>query len=131
MGAGAVARVRRGNRLGTAALGKLGGRISTGIAKAQRGERPCRGAHVASETTRPVVGFVQSAAFLATTGRGNGRRDGRQLEMTQETRDDRLLGDGGNDPECAAAAQGKVAKLPPPTQWRKTRGHIQGKDSPQ
>ena len=51
--------------------------------------------------------------------------------MPQDARDHRLLGDGGNDPQCATAAQGKVARLPPPTQWRKTRGHIQRKDAPQ
>ena len=40
------------------------------------------------------------------------------LQMTQDARDHRLLGDGGNDPERAASAQG-------------TGGHIQGKHAPQ
>jgi hypothetical protein len=52
-------------------------------------------------------------AFLAQTGRCNGRRDGGQLEMTQDVRDQRLLGNGSNDPERAASAQ-------------ETRGHKRG-----
>ena len=34
------------------------------------------------------------------------------MEMTQDARDHRLLGDGGNDPQCATVAKG-------------TRGHSQ------
>jgi hypothetical protein len=51
--------------------------------------------------------------------------------MTQDARNDCLLGDGGHDPERAAVAEEKVARLPPPTQWRKTGGHIQVKHAPQ
>lgn len=76
-----------------------GGRISNGISKAQRGETRRRYAHVADETRSRVVGLVESEYFLATTGRGNRRWDGRQLEMTQNARHDRLLSDGGNDAE--------------------------------
>jgi len=52
------------------------------------------------------------------TGRGYGRWDGRQLEMPQDARDHRLLGDDGHDPERAAAA-------------KRTRGHLQPKDTAQ
>src|SRR5262249_33621783 len=38
---------------------------------------------------------------------------------------------GGNDAQGAAAAQRKVARLPPPTQWRKTGCHIQIKHATQ
>ncbi len=64
------------------------------------------------------VGFVEREEFLATTGRGNGRWHGGQLEVTQDARDHRLLGDGGNDPQGATAAQ-------------RTGGHIQSKDAAQ
>src|SRR5262249_27683672 len=47
----------------------------------------------------------------ASTGRGNRRWDGGQLAMTQDTRDDRLLGHSRNNTERAAAAKGKVARL--------------------
>ncbi len=45
------------------------------------------------------VGLVEREYLLATTGRGSGRRDGRQHAMTQDARDHRLMGDGGNDPQ--------------------------------
>jgi len=70
-----------------------------GIAQAHKGERRRRDAHVADETTPRVVGLVESEYFLAHTGRGNRRWDGRQLEMPQDTRDHRLLGDDGNNTE--------------------------------
>jgi hypothetical protein len=66
---------------------------------AHRGETRRRYAHVADETAPRVVGLVESEYLLATTGRGNRRWDGRQLEMTQHARNDRLLSDGGNDAE--------------------------------
>jgi hypothetical protein len=56
------------------------------------------------------VGLVESEYLLATTGRGNGRRDGRQLAMTQDARNHRLLGDGSNDPQCATSAKRQVAR---------------------
>jgi hypothetical protein len=64
------------------------------------------------------VGFVEREEFLASTGRGNRRWDGGQLAMTQDARDDRLLGNSSNKTERAAAAQG-------------TSGHIQRKYTPQ
>ena len=51
-------------------------------------------------------------SFLASTGRSDGGRDCRKLQMTQDPRDYRLVGDGGNDPERATSAEG-------------TGGHIQ------
>ena len=86
------------------------------------GKRDCKGAkvmrytcaHVADEITLRVVGFVASASLLATTGRCHGRWNGRELEMTQDAPDHRLLGDGGNDPECTTPA-------------KRTWGHIQVK----
>jgi len=55
--------------------------------------------HVADGTTPRGVGLVESTYLLATTGRGKGRGNGRELGMTEDTRDHRLLGDDGNDPE--------------------------------
>jgi hypothetical protein len=53
--------------------------------------------HVVDETTPRVVGSVESEYLLAHTGRGNRRWDGGELEMPQDARDHRLLGDDGND----------------------------------
>src|SRR5262249_20871846 len=93
---------------------------------------PRRCAHVAHETTRDGGGLGNPIErFVASTGRGKRRRVGRELQMAEHLSDYRGLGDGGNEPERATAAQGKVARLPPPTQWRKTRGHIQSKHAPQ
>lgn len=75
------------------------GRISNGISKAHRGKTHRHCVHIADETTRYVVGLVESAYLLATTGRCNGMWNGRQVEMAQDARDYRLLGDGGNDLE--------------------------------
>jgi len=76
-------------------FGSLGERISN----AQRGEIHRRCMRLAEETTPRVVGLVESEYFLATTGRCNRKWVGRRLEMTQDARDDRLLGDGGNNAE--------------------------------
>lgn len=62
------------------------------------------------------VGLGESVYLLAITGRGKGRGNGRQLEMTEDTRDHRLLGEGGKDVQCALSVPG-------------TRGHIQLKDA--
>ena len=108
-----------GEGLGTGGLESGWGEDFKGDFKRSKGEVPFRCAHVTHETTRDVVGLGNPIErFLATTGRCNRRWDGRQLEMTQDARDHRLLGDGGNDPERATAAQG-------------TRGHIQMKHAPQ
>ena len=73
--------------------GGVGGLPSGGVT-------PRRGAHVAYEPTRDVVGLGNPIErCLATTGRGNRRWDGGQLAMTQDARDDRLLGHGGNNAE--------------------------------
>ena len=56
--------------------------------------------HVASETTRDVVGLGDPIErFLARTGRRERRGDGRKLQMTQDACEHRLLGHGGNDAE--------------------------------
>ena len=70
------------------------GTISNGISKVQRDEISRRCAYVAYGRW---WGLVKSQDFLATTGRGNGRWDGRQLKMTQDARDHRLMSDDGND----------------------------------
>jgi hypothetical protein len=57
------------------------GEDDQGITKAQKGERRRCDAPVADETTPRVVDFIEYEAFLATTGWGNGRWDGRELEM--------------------------------------------------
>lgn len=57
-------------------------------------------AHVVPEPTGDGVGLSDPVErFLARTGGSNGGWDGRKLEMTQDARDHRFLGDGGNDPE--------------------------------
>ena len=121
-----------GEGIGKGSGGRRGGKISNGIANAQRCATHLQWAHVAPETTRDVVGLGDPVErCLANTSRCNGRWTRGQLEMTQDARDHRFLGHGGNDPERAASAQGKVARLPPPTQWRKTGGHSQSKHMPQ
>src|SRR5215468_12142783 len=88
------------------------------MAQTQQGERRRRAAPVADETTPRGVGLVERAYLLAHTGRGNRRWDGRQLEMPQDTRDHRLLGDDGNNTECAPSA-------------KRTGAHLQTKDAAQ
>ena len=61
------------------------------------------------------VGFVEREAFLASTGRGNRRWDGGQLAMTQDARDDRLLG------VLFLTARTSIYRLP-----TKTRGALLG-----
>ena len=86
------------------------------MAQAQQDERRRCDAPVADETTPRVVGLVERAYLLAHTGRGHRRWDGRQLEMPQDARDHRLLGDDGNDVQGATTAQ-------------RTGAHIQPKDA--
>jgi hypothetical protein len=65
-----------------------------------RHETHLRCTHVAPETTCDVVSLGDSVErCLAHTGRCNGRWDRGQLAMTQDARNDCLLGDGSNDPE--------------------------------
>ena len=83
------------------------------MAQAHKGElRRCY-AHVAVATTPRVVDFIEYEAFLATTGWGHGRWDGRELEMPEDTRHDRLLSDDGNDTQRAPAAKGTGAHIQP------------------
>src|SRR5262249_9174390 len=90
------------------------------------GTRACTGAQVCKRPSRRArrrqdhagVGLVEHEYLWATTGGCNGRWDGRELEMPQDARDHRLLGDDSNDPECTTSAKG-------------TRGHIQAKDAAQ
>jgi hypothetical protein len=56
--------------------------------------------------------------FLTRTGGSNGRWDGRKVQMPEDPRDHRLVGDGGHDPERTAAA-------------KRVSGHIQSKHTPQ
>jgi hypothetical protein len=87
-------------------LGESWGDDFTRDCQAQRGARPRRCAHAASETTPRVVGVVNPGASLwATTGRCHGRWGGRQLAMAPETRHNRRLGNGGNEPERATSTQ--------------------------
>src|SRR5262245_28852004 len=88
------------------------------MAKAQQGERRRCYAHVADATTPRVVDLIEYEAFLATTGRGHRRGDRRQLEMSEDTRNDRLLSDDGNDTQRDPAA-------------KRTGAHIQPKDAAQ
>jgi hypothetical protein len=98
-----VSTVPGGEGFGMAGLGKLRGRRGEDF-KPDFKARRCaaiyhRCAHITYETTSDVVGLVEREEFLATTGRCNGRWNRRQLEMTQDACDHRLLGDGGNDPQ--------------------------------
>ena len=68
---------------------------------------------------------------LASTSWGNWRRVGRALQMVEHLADHLGLGDGGDHPQRSLMAKRKVARLPPPTQWRKTGSHIQSKHAPQ
>ena len=84
----------------------MGKPIANGIANAQKGATPRRCAHIANETARDCVGLGNPIKrFLASTGRGK-RRVGRELQMAEHLSDHLGLGDGGNDPERATAAQG-------------------------
>ena len=82
----------------------MGTPIANGIANAQKGATPRRCAHVANETTRDGVGLGNPIErCLASAGRGERRRVGRELQMAEHLPDHLGLGDGGNDPERAAA----------------------------
>ena len=48
---------------------------------------------------------------------------GSKFPMAEELADPFPLGNRGNDPPRSPRAKRKVARLPPPTQWRKTAGH--------
>ena len=96
MGEEGVAEVWRGEDLGTAGFRKAGG------GRFQTGFHSCNGAnYAAAARTSPMghtgVSLVKGEYLLATTGWSNGRWDGGQLEVAQDARDERLLGDGGND----------------------------------
>ena len=62
------------------------------------GERHLCGTHVASEPPRHGVSLGEHVCLLASTGRGNGRWDRRELEMPQDPRDHGLLGDDSHEP---------------------------------
>ena len=124
----ADAGVSRCEGLGTARREKLGGNDFKRDFKAATGRMtPLRRAP--RLWSHAGAGFVEGKYLLAKAGRGNGRWDGGQLEMAQDAGNHRLLGDGGQDAQGATAAKRKVARLPPPTQWRKTGCHIHIKDA--
>src|SRR5438309_12049125 len=56
---------------------------------------------------------------------------GRALQMAEELADHLGLGNGGDYPQRPLTAKRKVARIPPPTQWRKTGSHIQSKHASQ
>ena len=89
-GAGQAPQEGGGERAGRPwSAGSSGKPIANGIATAQKGVTPRRGAHVAYEPTRDVVGLGNPIErCLATAGRGNRRWDGGKLAMTQDARDD-------------------------------------------
>jgi hypothetical protein len=79
-GLGCVSRVLRGRGLGHGRWWQAReGRWHTGV------HRLCT--HVTDGTTPRVVGLVEHGACVAITGQGNGRWNGRELEMPQDTRD--------------------------------------------
>jgi hypothetical protein len=64
-----------------------------------------------------VLGVLGERPYLlADTGRRDGRRKGGELEMTQNTRHHRLLGDDGDEAQGAPATH-------------RTGGHLQTKDA--
>ena len=94
--ASGLGRVRRGRRGGTSSNG-------LSLSQGRRGERPAAArrrlwAHAGG-------GLVERQYLLATTGWGNGRGNGRQRAMPEDTGDHRLLGDGGHDAQGATATQ--------------------------
>jgi len=95
-GSGGVSRVPRGREPwnGWQAGREDGTRAGTG---AQVGKRPSRRARRRQD--HAGVGLVEHEYRWATAGGCNGRWDGRQLEMPQDARDHRLLGDDGNNPK--------------------------------
>ena len=54
--------------------------------------------HVTARTPPRGVSLGERVYLVATTGRGNGRRDRCELEMPEDARDYCLLGEDGNDP---------------------------------
>src|SRR5262249_42861081 len=86
MGEAAATGVPSGAGLGTAGCGREG-EDDNGMAQVHQGEGRRCDARGADESTPRVVGLVECAHLLATTGRGNGWGNGRQLEMPQDTRD--------------------------------------------
>ena len=92
----------------------MGTPIANGIANAQKGATPRRCAHVANETTRDGVG-LGNPIERCLAGRSKRRWDGGQLAMTQEARDDRLLG------VLCLTARTRIDRLP-----TKTRGALLG-----
>ena len=89
--------------LGAGHREKLGGTISNGISSYEGAT------YAVAARTSPLGarwrGLRRTRRVLGDNGQGNGRWHGGQLEVTQEARDHRFLGDGGNDPQGATAAQ--------------------------
>ena len=128
MGEGSAAGGRWGDSRGTGDVGRLEGADCNGMATAPRGETSRRGAHVAPESRRDCRGLGDPIArCVASTSRGKRWRVGCARQMTENRADHLGLSDGGEHPQRPLMAQRKVARLPPPTQWRKTGGQIQGK----
>jgi hypothetical protein len=84
----------------------------------ERDARRLSGMHLADATKPPGRGLGERVYLLATTGRCDGRGNRGELEMPQDTRDHRLLGDDGNKAQGAPAA-------------KRTGGHLQGKGTSQ
>ncbi len=88
MGDGSASGVSWCEALGSAGSEKRGGRFQTGFHR-RKGAK-----YSAAARTSPMghagVSLVKREYRLATTGRGNGRRDGRQLQVTQDAGHHRL-----------------------------------------
>ena len=93
----------------------MGEAEASSVSGAQGGDdvkRDCTGAKGRKTLPRrahrlwATLGWASSNAksLWATTGQGNRRWNGGQLEVAQEAGQHRLLGDGGNDAQGAAAA---------------------------
>src|SRR5262249_28306556 len=109
-GAGGVFRVPRGRAPwnGWQAGRAEGTRACPG---AQGGARPSRCARRRQD--HAGVSLVERDYLWTTVGWCHRRWDGRELEMPQDTRDHRLLGDDGHEVQGAPAAQGTGAHLQP------------------
>ena len=120
--------MRQGADSGRAVFERLGG-MTNGMAHAVRGVRHSSTARTSPTRPRLTLWALgePDKSCLAGTGRRDGGRVYRQFQMAENRTDHLGRGDGGDNPQRSMTAKRKVARLPPPTQWRKTGGHIQRK----
>ena len=105
-----------GEGRGKGDVGRLGGAMANGMAHAQTGEPPSAARTGAPKATRDVVTEATHANVAWRTWAGaRGERTEASLHLTQEARDDRLLG------VLFLTAHASISRLPP-----QTRGALLG-----